>query len=241
MTRGIFPGQGLNQCPLHTRQILNTGPSGKPVLSFWQLVLYNHSLFCCCFSFTSMCSDRSQPSIRNTPRWFLPFPALPFCLFCLPRMPFLFYSIIIPSIFLNQLKSSNVISFGRSLSVASETLNGDLLAFVDLPLRSLWNTIKFSNPLNLLLSCFMCECPFPEKMAKILRWELCLIFPLNMVRISHSFTQWNMYVLWSECLCSQRSWIPNHQEMLGGDFGEWSGYDGRPLRMGSVLHLQRDF
>lgn len=46
-------------------------------------------------------------------------------------------SIKIPSIFLNQLKSSKVSPFGRNISVASETLKGEILAFVNLPLRSL--------------------------------------------------------------------------------------------------------
>ena len=134
-----------------------------------------------------------------------PCPALLSIPFAQNALPVLFY--YNPSIFLSQLKSSKVISFGRSLSVASETLNGDLLAIVDIHLRSMWNTIIFSVPLSLLLSYFICECAFPEKMAKNLRQELCLRFPLNMVRISHSFTQRRVYVLWSECLYSQSLYV----------------------------------
>lgn len=75
----------------------------------------------------------------------------------------------IPAIFLNQLESTKVSLSERNTSVASGTLKGEILAFVDLPLRSLWSTVKFSVLLHLLLSYFICECPFPQKTANILR------------------------------------------------------------------------
>ena len=36
---GISPDQGLNLCPLHCRQILNTGPPGSPLTSFLSYTL----------------------------------------------------------------------------------------------------------------------------------------------------------------------------------------------------------